>query len=225
MSADVKCLQLDEVLLNLTGPVWWRFPALTHLSISDNRHLRDPGGTFFQHARLPALTALSVTVNYLFPCFASPSAATCLELQRVIPHLTHLALNERFLQLSRHFADNAHLLARLETLTAAVSDLPDPSEPLPVILHGIPSSLGRLEIAAGAPAAETAAAVIRSFEHGWKSTAGLKVLAMPLLEKLEVRDGQSAAERGSEGPDEAALKGVRRVAQLAEARGVRIEWV
>ncbi len=84
------------------------------------------------------------------------------------------------------------------------------------LLDHLPASLAVLELGAGPAAGACGARIARAFEQDRASVRDLQVLRLPCSVSHGMHGGRMAA---------GAEAGSRQAAELAEARGVRVEWV
>lgn len=135
---------------------------------------------------------------------------------RFVSRLEAVALREPSGDSGAQLRAEAAQLARLRYLAMNGASEPGEASPLAGILAAMPRSLETLDLAPAPFAAGLAEAACEAFEHGHVGVGGLERLRLPRKEGLALCSGEDVGEAG---------EALDRVAEVAEARGVAVEWV
>lgn len=213
--AGVQFVRLDHFALNFPPNTRYALVGVTHLHISSLKATDIHRSHFTELLQFPSLT--HVVLNEPTRWHNLPSKRIIfVGLQALAPQLTTITLLEYDPFYAHAVAPGASEFTNLRMLVLA-----SPAETwwkpsLARILRALPPALITLDISAQPLSVGFARAVGDSFEGEWGSVSRLRVVRLPSETGLVVQAGHAVS---------AGVEQLRRVAELAQARGVRVEWV
>ncbi len=210
LCAAIAHLKLDNVNLQVDPTAHCALPHLSHLHLSNIPSANNRPCHLFAALTLPRLTHLawhqteSVQVHRL------------IDIGPVLAQLTFLALFDQTGACARFLILEARTASSLETLIWGEPSTITGSCCLRLMLSQLPAGLRTLDVAAGPFGSRLADAAWSGFRLGFASLSRLELLRLPRTEGLAV--SQVEAER------EVAER-LEKVAETAQARGIRVELV
>lgn len=211
--AAVRHLQLQDTVVHVRPLPRVHLHRLSHLHLADVRWPDQTPYLLAESISLPRLT-------HLASCNTPSGLASSSDL---FPHFGLLVFARQlefvaFRSYQRTIVPAFQIIApEMVSLKSLVILEPDEEcvHGLGGLLDHLPASLAALELGAGPAAGACEARIARAFEQDQASVRDLQVLRLPCSASRGMHGGQTAAR---------AEAGLRRAAELAEARGVQIEW-
>lgn len=212
--AGVKFLRLDQVTFDVPAASRCALVGVTHLHVSRLKTSNTHYSYLMKLLWLPNMTQLASTQPNR-PRISRAENVLHVGLYSLALQLRTIALLEYDLLYVQELLFEAPRLNRLKILVLASPTDARRNSALATVLRALPPGLASLDISPQPLAVDFARAIADAIEGEWGGAEQLRVVRLPNETGLTVQEGQAVS---------AGVEQLRRVAELAEERGIQVEW-